>query len=75
LIFGVFIIALGTILLYYLVRPGKEPRSLGPERSFHSAAPARQDCLEKVSLDARHHGDRKDLVYQRVYIDRSRIRR
>jgi hypothetical protein len=63
LLFGAFIIALATILLYYLVRPGREPRRT-PKAGF----------IEEVSVVADHNDDRKDSVYQRVYVDHSRIR-
>jgi hypothetical protein len=73
LIFGAFIIALATILLYYLVKPGSVPRRIRKERRHPDGLP-KQVFIEDVSLVARNHEGRKDLVYQRGYVDHSRIR-
>jgi hypothetical protein len=74
LISGAFIIALATILLFYLIKPGKQPRMMRQERPGHAAVLSEQEFLEGVSLLARQDDSRKDLVYQRVYVDHSRIR-
>jgi hypothetical protein len=71
LIFGAFSIALATILLYYLVKPRGEPRRTRrdrphPEQEFVD--------VEEIALNAPQDDARKDLVYQRVYVDHSRIR-
>jgi hypothetical protein len=71
LIFGAFSIALATILLYYLVKPRGEPRRMGRERPH----PEQEFVdVEEIALDAPQDDARKDLVYQRVYVDHSRIR-
>jgi hypothetical protein len=74
LIFGAFIIALATILLFYLIKPAKQPRMTRQERPRHAAVLSEQEFLDEVSLLARQDDGRKDLVYQRVYVDHSRIR-
>jgi len=74
LIFGAFAIALATILLYYLVKPRGAPRRNRKDRPRQAAALPKKEFLEEVSLVARHDDGRKDLVYQRVYVDHSRIR-
>ena len=74
LIFGAFIIALATILLYYLVRPRGEPHRSREERPRQAVVLQKQKFIEEVSLVARRDDSREDLVYQRVYVDHSRIR-
>jgi hypothetical protein len=74
LIFGAFIIALATILLFYLIKPGKQPRMTRQERPGHAEVLSEQEFLEELSVLARQDDSRKDLVYQRVYVDHSRIR-
>jgi hypothetical protein len=74
LIFGAFIIALATILLYYLVKPRTEPRRSRQERPRRAAVPAKLEFIEEIPLVTRPDDARKDLVYQRVYVDHSRIR-
>jgi hypothetical protein len=74
LIFGAFVIALATILLYYLVKPRGEPRRSREEHRRQANPLPKKEFLEEVSLVARQDDGRKDLVYQRVYVDHSRIR-
>jgi hypothetical protein len=76
LIFGAFSIALATTLLYYLVKPRGEPRRMGRERPHPSARLSKHEFVdvEEISLAAPRDDARKDLVYQRVYVDHSRIR-
>ena len=76
LIFGAFIIALATILLYYLVKPRGEPHRMGRDRTRPAARLAKHGFVdvEEISLAAPRDDARKDLVYQRVYVDHSRIR-
>jgi len=76
LIFGAFSIALATILLYYLVKPRGEPRRMGRERPHPAARLSKHEFVdvEEISLAAPRDDARKDLVYQRVYVDHSRIR-
>ena len=74
LIFGAFIIALATILLFYLIKPGNSSRMAIHERSRRAALLPERGFLEEVSLVARPNDAREDLEYQRVYKDHSRIR-
>jgi hypothetical protein len=76
LIFGAFIIALATILLYYLVKPRGEPRRGRRDRPHPGARLPKQEFVdvEEIALDTAQDDARKDLVYQRVYVDHSRIR-
>jgi len=74
LIFGAFVIALATILLFYLVKPRREPRRIRKERPHPAAGLLAPEFIEEVSFIASRHDARKDLVYQRVYVDHSRIR-
>lgn len=74
LIFGAFIIALGTILLFYLIKPGSRYRMANRQRPGSSASLPEREFLEEVSLMVRANDGREDLVYQRVYKDHSRIR-
>jgi hypothetical protein len=73
LIFGAFIIALATILLYYLVKPRGEPRRARRDPAARLPKEEFTD-VEEIALDAPQDDARKDLVYQRVYVDHSRIR-
>jgi hypothetical protein len=76
LIFGAFIIALATILLYYLVKPRGGPRRMRRDRPHPAAGIPKQQFVEveEIPLAAPRDDARKDLVYQRVYVDHSRIR-
>jgi hypothetical protein len=74
LISGAFIIALATILLYYLIKPGNEPRVIRQDHPQHAALSSEQEVLEEISLSARRDDSGKDPASQRVYVDHSRIR-
>lgn len=74
LIFGAFIIALATILLYYLIKPGKDPRVIREHHPRQAAGPSEQEVLEEVSVSAHRDESGKDPAPQRVYVDHSRIR-
>jgi hypothetical protein len=74
LIFGAFIIALATILLFYLLRPDNgTPRSLR-QQSRHGELPPKRELRGKIVVMEVRSRRRQDLVYQRVYRDNSRIR-
>jgi hypothetical protein len=73
LIFGAFIIALATILLFYLLRPEIRTPASRRQRSRHGELLPKKELLGKiVVMEPRDHR-RQDLVYQRVYRDNSRI--
>jgi hypothetical protein len=75
LIAAAFVIALAILLLFYLFKPSKNSGKAG----YHSPR-SRSNSLAKQPLlkgaSRRDRGDelRKNLVYQRVYVDPSRIR-
>lgn len=74
LIFGAFIIALAAILLFYLLRPENSAPAPPPQQSRHGELLPKKDLLgEFVVLGPGDHR-RENLVYQRVYRDRSHIR-
>jgi hypothetical protein len=73
LIAAAFIIALGTILLYYLISPGKKPGPSVQKRPQHPVLHPKP-LPEEVPMAARHSNGRIDLAYQRIYVDHSRIR-
>jgi hypothetical protein len=50
LIFGAFIIALATILLYYLVKPRTEPRRSRQERPRRAAVPTKLEFIGRFPL-------------------------
>jgi hypothetical protein len=74
LIFGAFIIALATILLFYLIRPESGPRTSRREQTLHLELLPPQELLEEAPVTSSRESSREGLVYQRVYKDHSRIR-
>jgi hypothetical protein len=74
LIFGAFIIALATILLFYLIRPDGSPRTSRREQTLHLELLPQQELLEQAPLTPSQESSREGPVYQRVYKDHSRIR-
>jgi hypothetical protein len=75
LICGAFVIALATILLYYLIRPGTAPRRNRQKHELQDAPQPESGFMQELTLSARREDGREDLAYQRVYVDHSRIRR
>lgn len=74
LIFGAFIIALAAILIFYLLRPENGAPTPRPQRSRHRESLPKKDLLGEFVVIGPGDQHREDLVYQRVYRDRSRIR-
>jgi hypothetical protein len=74
LIAAAFVIALAIMLLFYLFKPRKRSETAGHQGSRDSAGLAEPPLLKEPSRSARRDGLRKDLAYQRVYVDHSRIR-
>jgi hypothetical protein len=74
LIAAAFIIALGTILLYYLISPGKKPGPSVQKRPQRPVSLPKPQFFEEVPIAARQDNGRTDLAYQRIYVDHSRIR-
>ena len=74
LISGAFIIALATILLFYLLRPENGAPTSRRQPSRHGELLPKKDLLGKIVVMEPRDPRRQDLVYQRVYRDQSRIR-
>src|ERR1700686_2833444 len=74
LISAAFIIALAAILLFYLIKPRKRPRTTSDARAFDSAAVAVQPFFNSAAGAARQDNLRNNLAYQRFYVDHCRIR-
>jgi hypothetical protein len=76
LIAAAFVIALAIMLLFYLFRPTKNSR----KDDYHSPRSrsnslAKRPLLKETSRRDRGNELRRNLAYQRVYVDPSRIRR
>jgi hypothetical protein len=74
LIFGAFIIALATILLFYLIRPESGPRTSRREQTLHLELLPQEEFFEEAPATPSRESGSEGLVYQRVYKDHSRIR-
>jgi hypothetical protein len=74
LIAAAFVIALAILLLFYLLKPRKKSRRGGHHSSGRSSALAQRPLLKETSRRDRRDERPKDLAYQRVYVDPSRIR-
>ncbi len=70
-----FIITLAALLLFYLIKPRKRPRTPRHDRALDSAAPAARPFFDPAAGAVRQDNLRNDLAYQRFYVDHSRIRR
>jgi hypothetical protein len=74
LIAAACIIALATVLLFYLLKP-ESRASKETARQLHRAVPGpKHEFFEKVPVKPQNEADGQELVYQRVYVDHSRIR-
>lgn len=69
-----FIIALAAVLLFFLVRPRKRPRTTSPARSASIATLDERPALQQAPRPSRQEDSRSNLPYQRVYVDHSFIR-
>jgi len=74
LIFGAFIIALAAILIFLPAPAGEWSPNVRPQRSRHRELQPKRDLLGEFVVIGPEDHRREDLVYQRVYGDRSRIR-
>jgi hypothetical protein len=74
LIAAAFVIALAIMLLFYLFKPRRSSRTASHHRSHDSTALAERPLLNETSRNVRRDDLRKDLAYQRVYVDHSLIR-
>ena len=69
-----FIIALAAMLLFFLVKPRKRPRTTSHQHCLDSAAPAARPSVDPVDRAEQQGNVRNNLPYQRFYVDHSRIR-
>jgi hypothetical protein len=74
-----FMITLAAILLFFLIKPRKKPRTarrgrLAGTAVVGTAAQAVQPFFEQAPEPVRQDHLRNNLVYQRFYVDRSYIR-
>jgi hypothetical protein len=75
IISAAFIIAVGVILLFYLLKPGMKPRDAPHVRTTRLAAAPDRPYYIPPSSGSTHHADlRSNLSYQRFYVDHFRIR-
>lgn len=74
LIFGAFIIAVAAILLFYLLRPENAAPTSRPQQPRHGELLPNKNLLGEIVVLGPGDRRRQDLVYQRVYRDRSRVR-
>lgn len=70
---GAFSIALASILLFYLLKSSARPRSVADSHRSRAISLQTSLDLRKSSLMAEGEDSRRDLVYQRIYVDHSRI--
>jgi hypothetical protein len=74
LIVAAFVIALAILLLFYRFKPGLNSWRASHLHSRGSAALGEVAFPRETSRHVRRDDLRKDLAYQRVYVDPSRIR-
>jgi hypothetical protein len=74
LISGAFAIALGTILLFYLLKPGSATKKISHKQQGHEALRMEPQYVQELSLSDSREETRVDSMYQRVYVDHSRVK-
>jgi hypothetical protein len=74
-IFAACVIALAALLLFYLFKPRKKDEPANLYGASDSALPMGQSVRRASSAASRKDDSRKDLAYQRIYVDHSRIQR
>jgi|SRR5216684_4183854 hypothetical protein len=72
LISGAFICTLAVMLLFFLIKPRKKPRTMRHDRAAESATPAGHHS-HPAGGSAGRDPLRDNLAYQRFYVDHSRI--
>lgn len=74
-IFAACVITLAVLLLFYLLKPrrGEEGNSL--QSPSESALPVKEPIPRVSPVRVYRDDSQKDLAYQRIYVDHSRIRR
>jgi hypothetical protein len=68
------IIALATVLLFYLLKPESKASKEAARQSHRAHSDAREQVFERIPDTPRNGAIAPDLVYQRGYVDHSRIR-
>ncbi len=68
-----FSIALATILLFYLLKPGKHSGGAVPQGASRLVTSPKPSIFGASSRGAREEASGRDLAYQRIYVDPSRI--
>jgi hypothetical protein len=74
LIAAAFIIALATILLFYLLKPESKASKEAARQSHRAHWHASEEFFERIPDNPRNRANGPELVYQRGYVDHSRIR-
>ncbi len=74
LIAAAFAITLAALLLFYILKPRRIAGIARHPSRQDSAARAAEPASRAPSASARREDLRKDLAYQRIYVDHSRIR-
>ncbi len=69
-----FIITLGAMLLFFLIKPQKRSRTMRLHRPVDSAGPPVRPISAPAVGAMRQDDLRSNLSYQRFYVDHSRIR-
>lgn len=70
---GAFSIALATILLFYLLKPSARLHSMSDPPQRRTISRETPATSGKTAMMAQEDDSRRDLVYQRIYVDHSRI--
>jgi hypothetical protein len=73
LIVAAFVIALAILLFFFLYKP-RRIQEVSGHQSFEDSAVRGTDAPSPARSMTREDDLRKDLTYQRAYVDRSRIR-
>jgi len=73
LISGAFIFTLAAMLLFFLSKPRKKPRTTNRNRAADSAAPAIRHHFHPAGGAPGRDQLRDNFAYQRFYVDHSRI--
>ena len=74
-IFAACVIALAALLLFYLLKPRTRAEASNSQIPSDSSLPMKKSIPGVSSVPVYRNDSRKDLAYQRIYVDHSRIRR
>jgi len=73
MITGAISVALSIILFFYLLKPGSRPRSVTTHHRHSALSSEERAEFGRSSWTASENDSRKDLAYQRIYVDHSLI--